>query len=90
MTESPSYKAQIALSPSKRAKEFFRNQHRHYFSSHKIQSAMFQRQSRKSFPATYIVILAAAILGILFFMLKGLNKAEPQPAEPPMEQTENQ
>ncbi len=51
---------------------------------------MFQRQSRKSFPATYIVILAAAILGILFFMLKGLNKAEPQPAEPPVEQTENQ
>jgi hypothetical protein len=56
----------------------------------KIQSTMFQRQSRKSFPATYIVILAAAVLGILFFILKGMNKAEPQPTEPPVEQTENQ
>ena len=46
---------------------------------------MFQRQARQPFPARNILILAAAVLAFLFFLLKSLNK-EQETAPPPAEQ----
>ncbi|MBC7776300.1 MAG: T9SS type A sorting domain-containing protein [Phycisphaerae bacterium] len=40
---------------------------------------MFQRQTRSTFPARNLVILAAAVLAFLFFLLKSIQK-DPTPA----------
>jgi photosystem II stability/assembly factor-like uncharacterized protein len=49
---------------------------------------MFQRQSRRAFPSAYIFILAAAVLALLIYVIKNLNKEEPQNTAPPAELTD--
>lgn len=48
---------------------------------------MFQRQSRRAFPSSYIFILAVAVLALLFFVIKNLNKPKEQNAAPATEQS---
>ncbi|MBX2890563.1 MAG: T9SS type A sorting domain-containing protein [Saprospiraceae bacterium] len=50
---------------------------------------MFQRQTRRAFPASYIFILSAAVLALLYFLIKELNKKQPPQQSPaPVEQKE--
>ncbi|GAB4497342.1 MAG: hypothetical protein OHK0019_30830 [Saprospiraceae bacterium] len=49
---------------------------------------MFQRQSRKAFPARIILILAATALALLFFALKNLSKNKTENTPAPDEQIE--
>ena len=44
---------------------------------------MFQRQAREPFPARNIIILAAFVLGCLFYVLKSLKE---DPAPPPAQE----
>lgn len=49
---------------------------------------MFQRQSRKAYPATYIFILAVAVLALLFFVIQNLNEPALQNTAPATDQPE--
>jgi energy-converting hydrogenase Eha subunit F len=77
MTECAVSKVEIAFWPSESPILALANR-RH---------AMFQRQTRRPFPAGLIFLLALAVLAILFFVVKSLNKEQPQNPPPPMEQT---
>ena len=54
---------------------------------------MFQRQSRRAYPTSYIVLLAASVLALLYFFIRGLNgptqeNAAPSAVEPGNEKEE--
>lgn len=47
---------------------------------------MFQRQTRKAYPTSYIVFLAASVLAMLYFFVKNINQSRQEQAAPATEQ----